>query len=255
MTPTSAEIYRLSTSYIQPSLLAWRALELPAYDRQGSSLVLDLGAGLGYFTAEIAPNAIAVDFDLRQLQESRASGRVTRAVQADITALPFRTSGATAIVANCVFEHIRDLDDALGEMARVLDDDGTLQTTVPVEELNDAYVFRSPRYRRLRNRQLLHLNLHTLDGWVQRFAESGFSHADSEPVVFKGQARRWDLLDAPLFIGLGRYTWFNAYCRVLALFPALGRYHRPLSKRLATWITKGRRPHDPAVCVFFRIGK
>jgi SAM-dependent methyltransferase len=247
-----ATIDRLANSFVQPSLLAWRALERTAYEVPAGGVVLDLGAGLGDFTADVAPQAIAVDLDLRQLRRGRARGTLGRAVQADLRHLPFRSGVATAVIANCVFEHIPGLDEALDEVHRVLDPDGNLQTTVPLTALDDAYLVPRPWYRALRNRQLAHRNVHTLDGWARRFRRRGLTVERAALVVFHGQARRWDLLDIPLFAGIGGYTWFNLYTRLLARFPRLRRLHDPLSRRLARWIAAGYRPGEPAVCAHLR---
>lgn len=246
-------VERMAFGYIQPSLLAWRAREAVLYQLPDKGPVLDLGAGYGHFTREIAPTAVAVDLDLAQLRAGLMAQSYLAAVCADISRLPFRTDSVPSVISNCVLEHLGDLPSALHEVRRVLNPGGTLQTTVPLEAINDAYLFRSARYHGLRNRQLAHRTLLTLEGWRHLFLGHGFEVVRAEAAVTDGEGRRWDLLDAPLFAGFAGKTGFGAYVKLLGRLPVLRRPHRRLSRAAARWILAGRRASDETICEYLEL--
>ncbi len=251
----TADLHALSDGYVPPSLLAWRALERAAYRPPDEGVVLDLGAGLGFFTRVVAPNAVAVDLDLRQLKSGLASGAFAFALQADLRKMPVASGSVSAVVSNCVFEHIPGVEDVVREVSRVLKSGGQVQLTVPLDTLDQGFVVRTPAYARMRNRQLSHVNLFTGSGWAGLWERCGFDVVRSTTVVSVGQARRWDLLDAPLFVGWRRLTFGNLYWRLVGRSPRLLAAHRRLSEPVARWVMAGRRDSDAPVCVFFELRK
>ena len=90
------------------------------------SLVLDLGCARGSFQAD-ATAARIVRLD-RATPESRPDGPF---IQADARELPFADRTFAAIISNHSLEHIEGLDNALGEMGRVLAKDACLFVSVP----------------------------------------------------------------------------------------------------------------------------
>ena len=108
--------------------------------------VLDLGCGFGRHAFEAARrggNVIAVDRSAEELQQvnalfaaMRAQGEIpvstiTRAVRADLLALPFPDDYFDVIMASEVLEHIPDDERAMAEIARVVRPGGRVAVTVP----------------------------------------------------------------------------------------------------------------------------
>ena len=90
----------------------------------GARRVLDVGCGEGQVTrlalqggAEVA---IGVDPTWAQVEVAAERGGGARYARAGAGALPFSSEAFDAVVACLVFEHIRDVDDAIAEVARVL---------------------------------------------------------------------------------------------------------------------------------------
>lgn len=245
----------LNFHYLAPSLLAWRKLELGAYRRpsSGTGPILDLGCGHGYFSQGLGVRPYGLDLDLRQVRSGVQKNLIRGGVCGDLRRLPFRDGAAKEMVANCVFEHIEQLPRVLREVSRVMVVGGRLQTTVPVLHLNHNLLLRAPWYLRMRNRQLVHVNLMAQDEWIETWKRHGFSVVRSEAVLRGGQARRWDLIDSTLFIGWGRFTWFNLYQKMVQTFGWLRRIHVALSGRLASWIMRGHG--GSAVCYYFELEK
>jgi ubiquinone/menaquinone biosynthesis C-methylase UbiE len=104
-------------------------LPLGAACLAGAKRVLDVGCGEGQ-VARLAATLPGVEYvagvDPTRAQLARAVERAGGALYARATAaaLPFADAAFDAVVACLVFEHIRDVDDAIAEVARVLTRDG-----------------------------------------------------------------------------------------------------------------------------------
>ncbi len=92
----------------------------------GATRVLDVGCGEGQIARLVrgAERVIGVDPTWAQLVEARARGGQPAYARAGASALPFASATFDAVVACLVFEHIRDVDGAIAEVARVLDPGG-----------------------------------------------------------------------------------------------------------------------------------
>jgi SAM-dependent methyltransferase len=99
-------------------------LPLIAEHLAGAARVLDVGCGEGQVArlalAGGAATAIGVDPTRTQVEEAAARGGGPSYGRAGAGALPFADASFDAAVACLVFEHIRDVDEAIAEVARVL---------------------------------------------------------------------------------------------------------------------------------------
>lgn len=115
---------------------ARRIAELVGGHRElDGALVLDDGCGSGHIAASLAahvgPSGTVVAVDRRDDRDVRDEQEF---VAADGVHLPFRTAAFDLVVSNHVLEHVgeRDAQQAyLGEVRRVLHDDGVLYLAVP----------------------------------------------------------------------------------------------------------------------------
>ncbi|HEX2025829.1 MAG TPA: class I SAM-dependent methyltransferase, partial [Actinomycetota bacterium] len=104
--------------------LARARAELIPPARPGDVL-LDVGCGGGLMAPHVQGYAhVGVDITASALRVAAARGIVP--VQADAGALPFSDGVAAVVVAGEVFEHVRDLDPVVAEVARVLRPGGVL---------------------------------------------------------------------------------------------------------------------------------
>ncbi len=91
--------------------------------------ILDLGAG-GCWCSDLLGrlnrSSVAVDISVDMLRtgRSRPTGGTIRAVAGDMERLPFRPGAFTKAICLSAIHHVPDIPAALGEIARVLTDDG-----------------------------------------------------------------------------------------------------------------------------------
>ena len=100
-------------------------LPLAVEELTGATRVLDVGCGDGQITrlaAGLDTMALAVGIDptWNQIRVAAERGRATGFVRAGADRLPFPAGSFDAVVACLVFEHIRGVDAAIVEVARVL---------------------------------------------------------------------------------------------------------------------------------------
>jgi SAM-dependent methyltransferase len=104
--------------------------------------LLEVGCGMGQFAAAVAErtDAEVVATDLSSRMVELASSRGLDARVADVQALPFADAEFDSVAANWMLYHVPDVDRALGELRRVVEEDGTLvATTIGAEHMADVW--------------------------------------------------------------------------------------------------------------------
>ena len=98
-------------------------LPLAAAHLAGARRVLDVGCGDGQvarLACDLGAAVVGVDPTWNQIRVAAGRGGGPAYARAGAAALPFAPDSFDAVVACLVFEHIRDVDAAIAEVARVL---------------------------------------------------------------------------------------------------------------------------------------
>ena len=108
---------------------AWRRLTREALDLRPGELVLDLAAGTGVSTEELARSgatAVGVDFSIGMLSVGHRARPAVPLLAGDALALPFADGIFDAVTISFGLRNIVDPDAALRELARVTKPGGRL---------------------------------------------------------------------------------------------------------------------------------
>jgi len=108
---------------------AEQILPLAAEELVGATRVLDVGCGDGQITRlaaglDTVALAVGIDPTWNQIRVAAERGSATGFVRAGADRLPFPAGSFDAVVACLVFEHIDAVDEAIAEVARVLEPGG-----------------------------------------------------------------------------------------------------------------------------------
>jgi len=230
--------------YKWPSQAFWRYFEVKAlkeieYERP----ILEIGCGNGRLSAMIFERIDeGIDVNPRSVERCRrltgyAYGQVRCQDARDLQA---SNGGYATIFANCVFEHISDIESVLAACYRALRAGGRLVITVPLKEMDHHLLFPWAWYARLRQRQLEHVNLFSEICWRKLLGKSGFSEIEFRPYLLGKHCELWDALDSLGCIGSGRYCVATAVGLIVPrLLPRSAK--RWVLDRTATWLSAKAR--------------
>ncbi|MBJ7596314.1 MAG: class I SAM-dependent methyltransferase [Candidatus Dormibacteraeota bacterium] len=218
-----------------PSGALWRLLEVDAVRRVWTDTplerpVLELGCGDGTFTRlALGHVETAIDIEPSAVERARqADGVYGRVLCQDARSLTEAQDYGT-VLANCVLEHIAGVEDVLAGCMRALKPGGHLVATVPLVAMNDHLLVHSARYAEGRRRQLIHHNLWSSDDWVAKLRVAGFQKTVVIPYLSGELCSLWDSLDAPTWLGVGRYR-VGKFLRYKAQLP------KPARQRLDAYV-------------------
>lgn len=246
----------LLSNGLSPAGALWRYLEVQAVREQIRRYgirrpVLELGCGDGVITKlTLGYVEIAIDIEPAAVLRARAAGDVYGSVRLLDARKLTDAEAYETVFANSVLEHISGVDEVLEGCYRALNPGGQLITTVPLASMNDNLLFRSARYVETRRRQLVHHNLWAVDEWHSQLVAAGFTDVRKSYYLHGKLCRLWDSLDAPTYIGLGRYR-LSAILRRKTRIP--GSIRARVDARLASWLlretVRSGWVGDPCACL------
>jgi SAM-dependent methyltransferase len=227
--------------YKWPAQAFWRYFEVQALrEIPCQRPILEIGCGDGRFSSLIFHEIDdAIDVNPRAIEKCRnTSGNLYRRVRClDARELNLEDDGFATVYANCVLEHVPEIDKVLAGCFRGLRPGGQLVITVPLIRMNQHLLFPWEWYARWRQRKLVHINLMSEELWEGLLRNIGFSEIEFHPYLSARDCKFWDTIDSPGSIGFGRYQ----------LAPALGlltqwllpqRVRGWMVDHLASWLSR-----------------
>src|SRR5436309_3855512 len=173
--------------YKWPAQAFWRYFEVEALSRISfEHPILEIGCGDGRLSAMFLDDIDeGIDVNPRSVEKCRQlSGHVYRRVRClDVRQLECTKDGYATVYANCVMEHIPDIQRVLAGCYRSLLAGGKLIITVPLVEMNRHLLLPWRWYAKMRHRQLAHVNLFDEQGWENLIRDAGFSAVEFRPYL------------------------------------------------------------------------
>ncbi len=210
-------------AYGIPSLAFWRAAELaPLRGYEYARPVLEVGCGNGAFAGLLFEHIeLGIDSEPKQIRRCRnRTGSIYQSVSVmDARKLELSRESFRTIFANCVLEHIPNIEKALVEFSRVLQPGGSLVATIPLAAMEECMRSSSAAYLARRRRDLVHLNLFTRERWTEMLTNAGFHRVEMTPYLREGACRKWDDVEFGFGLGVGRITVSQLYRRARAVLP------------------------------------
>ncbi len=134
------------------------------------------------------------------------AGRLYQRIRClDARELKLEDGGFATVYANCVVEHVPEIKNVLQGCYRGLRNGGKLVITVPLARMNRHLLLPWRWYARLRQRQLVHINLLSETSWEDLLRDIGFSDIEFRPYLSGKACKFWDSIDSPSCIQVGRY--------------------------------------------------
>jgi ubiquinone/menaquinone biosynthesis C-methylase UbiE len=143
-------------------------------EMRDGSRILDIGCGSGEFLRFLEPmERVGLDLAISGLKKTRIQSPLSKLVQAEAEALPFRGESFDHIACLGSLEHFRDMGQALKEMARILNRDGYACILVPNSKFIGRPIYElrwrfAPRCSQPIER------LGSLDEWKKILKDNGF---------------------------------------------------------------------------------
>ncbi|MFQ5786377.1 MAG: class I SAM-dependent methyltransferase [Thermodesulfobacteriota bacterium] len=153
--------------------------------------VLDIGCGDGAFASFTFDHQLEIGLDSATSSSSNLSKSYRNTINASITKIPLKDSSVGTIISNSVMEHVKDLEQGLREVHRVLQSDGEFILTVPSafsKDMSFAAKFpliqhKAQKWLKWYNFRLHILNFLTPSQWQEMLAKNGFEIIRSKAYV------------------------------------------------------------------------
>jgi SAM-dependent methyltransferase len=251
--------------YILP-LSLWRAWEIAAYRHYAlKEPVLDLGCGDGRFFQLCFPRikqVWGVDLDAHAVELARQSGVYREVCETPADRLPFDDEMFGTVFSNCAMEHMDNIDMVLGEMRRVLRNNGMALFSV----VTDQFVELSPLRRLLeligahdlaKDVQSSYEEFHRLanpfsiEQWIEHITASGMIVDEYIPILPHPVGSIFLMFDELWHIPHDQFEFGTSLHRY---FQGFSRFDRAALKILEG-LLELTSPSAPALGVVFRVHK
>lgn len=164
-----------------------------------SDKLLDVGCGEGIlakFTKGKVKRLYGIDNDLDELKAAKKKGFITKAVDLDCEAFPFKTGSFNIVTCLDVIEHVRNPHLLLAQCYRVLANDGLLIISTPNIRFSDhiiSLVIKGEFPKTSTDKSLYdggHLHFFTYKDMNMLLKKAGFRRIENHEIINK-KNRGW----------------------------------------------------------------
>jgi ubiquinone/menaquinone biosynthesis C-methylase UbiE len=164
------------------------------------SPILDIGCGEGLFAWNLVDEQIdvAIDPNARELDRARRFNLYGELIECFGNKIPKADKFFQTIYSNSVMEHIPNIEPALKEAHRLLNDNGAMYLTLPTDQFNRYTLVNqillsfgleglAKKFRTFFNRFWAHYHDYSAADWRSLFERNGFEVKESFEYGSKGQ--------------------------------------------------------------------
>jgi len=185
--------------------LLWREIEVGLLKENWSKFfkgkILDLGCGEGEIAKKLFFNKglsfvkieWGLDNDELMVGKAKKSGVYSQVILGDARKMEIKTGSIDLVFSNSVLEHIKEVDQVLAEVGRILKPGGRLIATMPSDKLGE-YLGLGKLYAKMFNKKYSHYNLENKEGWEKRLKRVGLRLVDSYYYLDRPTVREWHKL-------------------------------------------------------------
>lgn len=239
--PSPAHFKSMLRIYGYASQAFWRSFEVDVLSRvQLEHPILEIGCSDGEFTRAVCGTVeLGIDINPNAVERALRS-RVFKEVRLQ-NARELDHAGFRTVIANSVLEHIPDVQPVLDGSFKALLSGGKLVLTVPLVDMNRGMLFSSRSWLRFRHGRLSHVNLWSLDHWMESLHKAGFHITHTERYLSPSQIRTWDAMDGVAVMGTRRINLGSISMKVTRSLPGLlqGAFYAICGRLLARHLVGG----------------
>lgn len=244
----------VSTKYYfwKPNLAFFRGFELEEYVRTNVNFrhpILDLGGGDGIFSAMLQEIGvidyldISIDYAHKDILQSRKNTICSNALQGDARWLPLKSGVIGTVFANGVLSAIPpELDQAIKEVWRVLDEKGIFIVTVPIPRFNQNLIipkvlrkvklhWMADKYVTRIDRRLGRHRVLKQEVWLEKLKQAGFCIDQVCYYFTPRQALYWNLLMPHFFRVFSFLKIFKSFWIRQLMSSILEKIFRPVFEK------------------------
>lgn len=165
----------------------WRSVEALVFKQvQFSKPILDIGCGFGEFAGVVFDQLeMGIDINEKELKQALKGKKYRKVLWADARKLPFKANTFSTVVSVSVLEHIKNTEEAIVEINRILKKGGVFAFTVPTTSMYKHMLI--PKICRLIRLEVLgkiyfrehakifkHQALYPADWWAKKLKKANF---------------------------------------------------------------------------------
>src|SRR3989344_1809191 len=165
----------------------WRSIEALSFSQeQFTPPVLDIGCGFGEFAGVVFDKVeVGIDISSKDLERALKGKKYVKVQWADARDLPFKAASFGTVTSVSVMEHIKNSEDVIREVSRVLKRGGVFIFTVPTPEMKKHLLVPhlakmlgfdnlGERYFSLHKKAFKHVYLKPKNWWLAKLEKEGF---------------------------------------------------------------------------------
>lgn len=197
--PLSHNIWRITEASAELEFMPLTGPMLDLGCGDGTYLKILLGREDQLFPRKCKKEIIGIDINSREIDKARALGIYEKLYKVNSTPIPLTEESIQTVFSNSVIEHIKDKENILKEVSRVLRPNGIFLFSVPTIYMTEYLNNKSRKFAQFVNFLLKHHWIQSLDGWRADLARYDLELLSSRYTLSSKNIALWEKFLIPSF--------------------------------------------------------